>query len=270
MAERIYKGDTTAVEASIFEDDGITLGNATSASWIVKRPDGTTDTGGPIVVDSTEVAISYSNTNLPGQYVMQVTFTLPNSHLRSSVITFEVIDPLDTTSEATNDVDKTVDMAWMLLEDLFDSELGGPHLRDVTKNSFNRDKLKRLLPRALYDIGNTFQPAMEFTDVNFPFAAHAPLLSQALLVEGIRHLMRAYVEQYTPVANNVNYFDRRDYLNRWNMVLQIEQKQLDEWLDLFKRDQMGYGDTSILVGGYAGRQRLPRYIAGRFPYIYRW
>jgi hypothetical protein len=60
-------------------------------------------------------------------------------------------------------------------------------------------------------------------------------------------------------------------MNRWQSVLQQEEKKLFMWLDLFKRDQMGLGQSSMLVGGYASyAARYPRYMRGRFPYyLYR-
>lgn len=107
-----------------------------------------------------------------------------------------------------------VERTWLKLEDLFDSELGGPHLRDRTLANFDMPKMARLLPDALYAIGATYSPIVTYTEENFPFDAHAPLAGQALLVETIRHLMRSYVEQPLPVGSNITYFDRRDYLNR--------------------------------------------------------
>jgi hypothetical protein len=102
----------------------------------------------------------------------------------------------------------------MKLEDLFDSELGGPHLRDRTLANFDKPKMANLLPDALYSIGATFSPAVIYTEASFPFTEHSSLAAQSLLVESIRHLMRSYVEQPLPVGSNVTYFDRRDYLQR--------------------------------------------------------
>ena len=159
----------------------------------------------------------------------------------------------------------------MKLEDLWDSDLGGPHLRDATKAIFDREKIRRLLPDALYNINNVYQPATGFDETTFPYQNHRPLLAQALLVESIGHLMRAYVEQPLPAGANVSYFDRRDYLQRWQMILQMELDKLNRWLDLFKRDLMGLGYSAMLVGGYASYpSRVPRYMRGRYPYIVRY
>jgi hypothetical protein len=268
---RVYLSDTATFEATIYADDGVSTLPASTVAWSIKKPDGTIDVQAPQPITQTSVVVGYNGTSLPGQYKAQVQFTLTDGSKRSATLSFHVTDPLEVTGESTNDIDKTVDRAWMKLEDAFDSDLGGPYLADVTKAIFDREKMERLLPDALYVINNIYQPATTYTEATFPFAAHYPLLSQSLLVQSIRHLMRSYVEQPLPVGQNVNYLDRRDYLNRWQTILGLEQQTLDAWLDLFKRDQMGFGTSSVLVGGYASwPTRYPRYMRGKYPYVYRW
>lgn len=272
--DRVYKGDTAIIEANLFDEDGVSPIPVQSASWQVRKPDGNIATGGPTVIEDSEISIAFADTVLPGSYSTQVTFLLPDSSKRSTVLSFEVVDPLESTNIGTSDTpeEKVIDRAWMKLEDLFDSELGGPHLRDRTLQNFDREKMKRLVPDALYNINNYYQPSTGFDEATFPYDAHSPLLAQGILVESIYHLMRSYVEQPTPVgAGTPTYFDRRDYLNRWQMILTGEEKRLDMWLDLFKRDQMGFGSSSLLVGGYASYgNRVPRYMRGKYPYTYRW
>jgi len=136
---------------------------------------------------------------------------------------------------------------------------------------FDKTKLSKLLPDALYNIGATFTPIIEYTEENFPFDHHSVLAGQALLVETIRHLMRSYVEQPLPVGSNVTYFDRRDYLNRWQSILQMEVDKLSAWIDLFKQGQYAFGSTAMLVGGYnSPAYRIPRYMRGRYPYQIRY
>lgn len=271
MRDRVYKNDTAIIEANIFDEDGVSIIPTTNVSWQVRKPDGNIVTGGPTNIERAEASIAFSDTTLPGAYATQVTFTLPDLSKRSTVLSFEVVDPLETTNQSSTPVDQVVDMAWMKLEDIYDSDLGGPNLRDQSKTSgFDREKIKRMIPSALYNINNFYQPATGYTDVDFPYDQHAPLLSQALLVEGIRHLMRSYVEQPRPSNAAPGYFDRRDYLNRWQLILQQEEKQLDVWLDLFKRGMLGVGSSSMLVGGYSMGQRYPRYMGGRYPFVYRY
>jgi hypothetical protein len=270
MKERVYKGDTAIIEANLFDEDGVSIVATTDVSWQVRKPDGTIVTGGPTNIERAEASIAFTDTDEPGPYATQVTFTLPDLSKRSTILSFEVIDPLETTNQADTPIDKMVDMAWLKLEDIYDSDLGGPYLRDATKASFDREKLKRLMPAALYNINNFYQPATNYSDVDFPYDQHAPLLAQAVLVEAVRHLMRSYVEQPLPSNAAPGYFSRRDYLNRWQLILQQEEKQLEVWLDLFKRGFLGVGSSSMLVGGYSMANRYPRYMGGRVPYVYRY
>ena len=59
-------------------------------------------------------------------------------------------------------------MAWLKLEDCFDSELGGPHLRDRTLANFDKTKMAGLVSSALYNIGATLAPAQTYTNDTFP------------------------------------------------------------------------------------------------------
>jgi hypothetical protein len=214
------------------------------------------------------LSIPSACTSLEGPYRGLARFTLEDGSIQSQPMpVFEVVDPLAVPDAATG-IDIPVERAWMKLEDLFDSELGGPWLSDKTFAHFDQNKLKRLLPDALYLINNGIQPTTSFDDLNFP-SAHYPLVTQALLIEGIYHLIRSYVEQPLPAGSNISYFDRRDYLARWQSVLEKEENKFTQLVDIFKLEYTGFGATSILVGGYGTpltrmsrywRMRLPRWI----------
>ncbi len=208
-------------------------------------------------------------TTQPGLYKVRAKFVTVDGQVKSDRIWFEAVDPFPVA--ATTPGGEAVSRAWMKLEDLFDSELGGPHLRDRTLANFDQTKMAKLLPDALYQIGATFAPVTVYTEENFPFTQHSSLAGQSLLVESIRHLMRSYVEQPQPVGSNITYFDRRDYLNRWQIILQMEAEKLNAWIDLFKQDQLSFGSTAMLVGGYnSPAYRIPRYMRGRYPYQIRY
>lgn len=202
-----------------------------------------------------------------GLYQGRVKFTMDNDDVRSEIEKIEVIDPFN--DIGITDRDNVIDGAWMKIEDAFDSELGGPHLRDRTLAIFDKQKMAALLPDAIYKINATYQPATSYTDENFPYLPHGPLLSQALLVQTIKHLIRSYTEQPLAVGGaNISYFDRRDYQQRWQAVLEIEERQLMEWLDLFKRDLMGFGTGALLIGGYqSAYAHAPRWMRARYPRI---
>jgi hypothetical protein len=209
-------------------------------------------------------------TGIPGLYRGRVQFTAADGTKKSVRTQFEVIDPFE--RPATTTADKIVERAWVKLEDLFDSELGGPWLRDKTVQSFGREKMKFLLTDALYIINNEYQPVTYFDETDWP-EEHIPLAAQALLVESIYHLVRSYVEQWSANTTQVGWFDRRDYMTRWQTVLQSEEQKLMRLLDLFKTGQLGFGQTSLLVGGYSTpitrmsrfwRTRHPKYFG---PYV---
>lgn len=212
----------------------------------------------------------------PGGYhvgaVVQFTVNGPNGRTFTAQRTLTsqttVYDPSILNAPANTTPTRIVDHAWMKLEDLFDSELGGPWLTDQTLKSFNKDKLALFLPDALYLVNNEFQPITTFNEENWP-EEHIPLASQALMVEGIYHLVRSYVEQPLPSGGTLNWYDRRDYVTRWQAVLTKEEQKLMQLADKFKLQYTGFGATSIIVGGYATpitrmsrfwRTRYPRYI----------
>lgn len=273
--QRVYKGDTAILDAYLYDEDGVTPLDATSVSWQIQKPDGTIIPGGPLTLNpaQAEVIIADNNTTDPGLYYLSAQFTLADGSKKSSeLITYEVTDPFkETTASAANasDKDKAIDHAWMKLEDLFDSDIGGPWLREKTLRLFDKSKMGRLLPDALYYINNVDQPVTAFDDTSFPYQQHSALLSQALLVETIYHLIRSYAEQPNPIGQPITYFDRRDYIQRWQQILQPEEKKLQDWLSIFKFQYTGFGSSALLVGGYASslvrtpaayRARYPRYI----------
>lgn len=205
-------------------------------------------------------------TNDPGLYKGRAQFVTDDGLTKSSKLSFEVIDPMETLSPTIPG--QIIDHAWLKLEDLFDSELGGPWLRDKTVQSFNKDKMAALLMDALYVINNEYQPVTDFTQDDWP-AGDIPLAAQALLIESIYHLIRSYVEQPTPQGSEMSWFDRRDYFTRWQSVLTVEEAKFFRLLDIFKLQFTGFGSTSMLIGGHSSpitrlskmwRTRYPRWI----------
>lgn len=209
--------------------------------------------------------------DIAGVYKALVHFTLQGPIRKSQVVTFEAVDALGNTSDSAENI--AVTRAWMKLEDCFDSALGGPWLRDMTLSFFNREKMAKLTPDAIYRINYTYYPVTSFTETSFDFENSGPLFSQALLVETIYHLMRSYVEQPNPEGKSITWFNRRDYLDRWKGILEQEEAKLNTWMDTWKTQFFGFGAGAMLIGGYAStalrapralRTRLPRYYAGMY------
>jgi hypothetical protein len=129
------------------------------------------DTGLDIIpweIANNEVTFAFpgSLTEQVGLYKLRAKFTTNQGIIKSDRIWFEAQDPLERASATP--VGIAVDMAWVKLEDLFDSELGGPHLRDRTLANFDKDKMAKLMSSALYNIGATMSPVQTYTDDTFP------------------------------------------------------------------------------------------------------
>jgi hypothetical protein len=196
----------------------------------------------------------------PGLYLLAARFTLLNGLSRTFQLAFQIVDPL---AVAVTEVDKTVDLAWMMFEDCYDSIEGGPHLQDETKAIFDNEKFFNFFDIALFNISMA-QPPQTYTADSFPYSTARPLLAKGMMLEAIKHLMRSYVEQPLPVNDPTMHLQRRDYLERWKMIYDMEKAEFDSWLVLFKRDQYGFGRTSMLVGGQSGL-RTPRILRTRYP-----
>lgn len=154
-----------------------------------------------------------------------------------------------------------VEDVWIRFADLFDSPDGGPNLQTYFQTHFSRNRLAQLLKFAVGRLNTAAQPYQTYTiDVNphgqgqFPIQAWGPLLAQALYVECLKHLVRSYVEQPMFVGGSVTRLDRRDYMDRWQSVLQMEEGLFSKEMDTFKIRNMGFGRPRVLVsGGVYGR-----------------
>lgn len=257
--KRVFVNDTALLNAYIYEADDETLIPLTAINQVlftVKKPSDTTPTinndPGTIIADGhAQYLVDSLIVDEPGEYLATAQFVLNNNEKRTIIVDFDAVDPFETVG--ASDIDPWVDLTWRKLEDCFDSEIGGPWLRDMTLARFDKSKIKTLLPDALLDI-NVQQPITSFNEDSFPLDNDGgALLSQALLVVTIRHLMRSYAEQ--PDTNNspVAFLDRRRYQETWGKMLEIEETQYRRVLALWKRQYFGFGKSKLLVATKAGR-----------------
>jgi hypothetical protein len=159
-----------------------------------------------------------------------------------------------------------VDQSWVRFADLYDSPQGGPHLQVYFESHFSLNRVAQLLRVAVGKLNTIAQPHQTYTidgdgGATFPVTVWGPLLEQALYVEVIKHLRRSYVEQ-PDIRNDsgVARADRRDYLDRWGLILEDEQEDLKKRLDTFKISSMGLGKPAVMVsGGVYGRFAPTRY-----------
>lgn len=164
-----------------------------------------------------------------------------------------------------------VDSVWLRFADLFDSPHGGPNLQTYFQTHFGRERIAQLMRIGAGRLNTMAQPFQTFTvdgpTPSFPLDQWGPLLETSAYIEVLKHLIRSYVEQPAFIGGNVTRLDRRDYMDRWRSVLEMEEDMFKSQLDVFKIANMGLGKPKVLVsGGVYGRYgptRLPYSAAAR-------
>lgn len=199
------------------------------------------------------VTLSSAETATPGLYTLTFTYTVNGAaDLYGMPVEIGTSSPsYDALSPQSRAV---VEQVWVRFSDLFDSTLGGPHLQEYAQTHFGRGRVAQLLRQGMGRLNAIAQPHGSFTvEANdFPFAKWSPLLEQATYVEVVKHLVRSYVEQPEVVlGTSVSRLDRRDYMSRWQIILDMESQDLKEMISGFKMDYMGLGNVSVLVSGGA-------------------
>lgn len=260
--DRQYKvvnlGDTAELVATIFNqyDEPYTEDELISVTFVIQAPDGTkTEHQGTIEEDGTG-RYNFQDTTQVGHYTGMAQFRIENGK-KSCPVDFETVDPFMEAEPSPTWV--IANDAWEKFEDLFDSEEGGPWLRDMTLAVFNKTKMENFIDDALVVI-NFQNPETSFTAEEFvqkgpPVVktSNLPILTQAVVLQIIRHLMRSYVEQPNPTGAAISWHDRREYLQRWKLVYETELEAYKQMLALWKRQFLGLGATKTLVSSKAGR-----------------
>lgn len=261
--------DTAELTAYIYDadDSAVAASEISSVVFTVRKPDGTTVVpSGSSIQDDGSGFLRFTDTTQVGLYVWTAQFTFTSGEKRTHRNEFWVTDPLDVAP--VSQASEIGEQVWMRLEDCFDSEDGGPWLRDMTLAYFEPSKVERFIPEGLLKI-NIWPPATNL-DLGFftqesvnPDPALPPntvmpdpdriVIVQATLLSVIKHLMRAYVEQPAPTGANIVYQDRRDYLQRWSAIYDVEEKAFKEMLALWKRQFLNWGTGALLVHSKAGR-----------------
>lgn len=278
----VIAGDSAELFAYAYEtDDASTQAvDISSVVFTVRRPDGTTDDNlaGTIEGDGAGF-LRYTNTDAIGKYTWMARFNFASGEKRSFVDEFYTYDPLSQAPETQ--ATQIGDEVWMRLEDCFDSQEGGPWLRDVTLSYFDRTKVERFIPEGLLMV-NAWPPITNLGLVDFttPIKSTDPALLaldpdhtepdpdrivivQATLLAVIKHLMRSYTEQPNPTGANVVWQDRRDYLQRWQIIFGIEEAYFKTMVALWKRQFLHYGKGALLIHSKAGRLYGPGYNRAR-------
>jgi hypothetical protein len=262
-------GDSVKLTAFIRDsrDQLYTYEDLAAVSFVIQGPDGVklnndTPYDGEVLEDgSGYLVLDTDNTFTPGHYIGVASFELVDGTTQSTSVNFELFDPFKMTDSATSIV---ADGVWMKLEDCFDAENEGPWLQDVTMNFFREEKMEEFIQAALFDINYQNPPTSlkldtfvttntSVTPNTYTVTDNYPLLVQGVLIQVLRHVMRSYVEQPMPTGVNIAWQDRRDYLQRWKEVFDIEKMQYDRWVALYKRGFLQLGHAKVLVAAKAGR-----------------
>lgn len=176
------------------------------------------------------------------------------------------------TYDGFSDAEKgAVEMITNLFADTYDSTTGGAHLIEEFQTKFNNERIAQLLNWSVQKSNMTKQPITDWT-LSYPgHAGNFPPNYWGLLIMGgylevLKHLIRSYTEQPDIRNADVAYLDRRDYINRWKMVLDMEQKSFDDMLTLVKRKYMNLGASSMLVSGgiFGGSGRGGLFVSGAY------
>ncbi len=202
-----------------------------------------------------EITLGSKDTRTPGEASLGWTYLVDGEE---EIYTFDL-----QVGESAPDYDALplewraiVESVWIKFADLFDSAFGGPNLQTYVQTKFGRNRMAQLLPSALQRLNSASNPHASYgigPDANsFPFADWGGLLAQSLYIEILKHLIRSYTEIPEAVlATSVSRFDRRDYMQRWEQVLNMEMAEFNTDLSRYRKANMGLGSVSVLVSGGA-------------------
>jgi hypothetical protein len=263
---RIFLGDSKILQAHLYTLDDETLvpeSDIVSVKFTVLKPNddpnspSINNVAGTIEGDGLgQYVVPGAINNVEGEYRAYATFVYNEGTLTGLVKTipvfYDVIDAFERTGPHVSD--PYVDQAWLKLEDCFDSEFGGPWLRDMTLRVFDKGKLRALAPEVILAV-NQQMPYTDYTVDTFPYnqGDAGPLFAQGLLVSAIRHLMRSYTEQPDVVSSPVAFMDRKKYQQAWKLQYDVEIALFERWLNRWKLRSYDISHASVLLGSKAGR-----------------
>lgn len=201
------------------------------------------------------IRLDPSHTQVRGN--ITATWTYSVAGVESSFIDHLRITEYMPTYHSLNDWEQgTVDTVMFMLGDLFDSTDGGPNLQETYQAKFGPERVAQLMKVAVARMNVIGFPVTSF-EVGTGQQVQKNLrgvLTIGLYIEVLRHLIRSYVEQPDFKNQQVNYTDRRDYMTRWQSVLQDELRDYDKSVRMAKRSLLNLGGGSLLVsGGIYGR-----------------
>jgi hypothetical protein len=209
-----------------------------------------------------EILLSSGDTAVAGLYSITWTYTVGS--VAQTYLGYIEIGPSAPAYDHLDPAMKVlIDDVWLRFSDCFDSPNGGPNLQTYFQTHWSRGRVAQLARIAVGRLNTMAQPFQTYTiesPSEFPLAQWGPLLESMTYVECLRHLIRSYVEQPELTGGQVTRLDRRDYMDRWGIILKDEESVLKGQLDTFKIRNMGFGRPRVLVsGGVYGRYGPTRF-----------
>lgn len=264
MELRVNINDSAEIFAYVYEDSNpVQADDLLTVIFNIEKPDNTRVTEEGIIEEDGAGYLLFNDTDQVGEYLVTASFTYTTGKIKTEYADFEVFDPFDPVSTRETLIEQLV---WRKLNDLFDTKDGGPWLREMTTNVFERNDVSEFVDEALLEI-NVNNPPTEFDEGLFVLEtkdtdgtvlsttanSNTQILVLGTFLAVVRHLMRSYVEQPLPTGGQVTYEDRRDYLQRWGTIYQIESQRYDGLLKLWKRRYLDLNKGKVLISNKAGR-----------------
>lgn len=167
---------------------------------------------------------------------------------------YQVVDPMPIYESLTQTQQQAVEQTNWMIGDLYDSTEGGPHLMEEFQSKFGYERLAQLLLIACQHLNYTSIPLTYFV-IGSQQGQQLPdkwigILQWAHYIEVLKHLVRSYTEQPSIEGGpQVAFTNRRDYLQRWQSILQEEEPDFKHAVRMFKRKQLNLGSGAYLVAG---------------------
>lgn len=268
LQPRVMVGDSAVLTATLFQSDDSELvaqNDITRVTFTVMAPGDSAESPsidqeeGNIIADGTgQFVVDPSINSGEGDYKAIATFNYNdaangiNGLTRSIPVDYQVTDPM--LRVGPSPADAAVRQCWMFIEDCFDSEQGGPWLRDMTMAVFDQSKIRGFIGQALMTINNQM-PFTNYVERDFPYTVGdgEALFALALLVQIERQLMRAYTEQPDVVSSPVAFMDRKRYQQAWQAMYNVDSKEFTHWVNRWKLRQYDLSSGALLIGSKAGR-----------------
>ncbi len=196
-----------------------------------------------------------TNTNNTGFFRLDWSYYL-NGTLETASTWIEIGPPSPAYDALGPSGRQLVNDVWAKFSDGYDSPQGGPNLQMWYQTHFNRGRVAQLLNQAIQHINVAAQPPTGYSAAptpgpEFPYAQWMGLANTALTVEVLKHLMRSYVEDPDIQGSVQARMNRRDYLQRWQSLLDVEAPLLKEQRDVWKISFMFVMTPRVLVSGGA-------------------